>query len=181
AMRVRGDPGPRRATKIVRQVHVGRQGFVGIRLLDLCEQLSRTQRHLRTRGRVRVGQNVERVDSVPAIRLHALVDHSWRDAEPARGRELQRGAQPPAFIAVYVLIDVEIWLHRIHVAAGPRAVADETRGRFASERRVEPDLGHAAGIRVVDHRDAALTARAAGPELRLIADIAHRTGEGTRA
>src|SRR5439155_12812759 len=105
-------------------------------------------RHLRTRGGVRISQDVEGVDAVPAVHLDLLENETRRDAEALVGREFDRGAYAGARAGVVVLLDVRPGLDRGHVAGVAVVIHRQARGRPVAhgDVRAKPDLG--AGITV---------------------------------
>src|SRR5205823_15066295 len=87
------------------------------------EELALAQRHGRARGREWVGEDVESVDTVPAVHLHVLVDNPRGEAEAPAWGDPEGGPHAAALATVDVVVDLQIGLHRVHPAAPPVAVA----------------------------------------------------------
>ncbi len=81
AMRVRCDRGQARLSQVVRQIQVGEQEVVGEGLVDLGEHLALAQGHRGPGGGVRIGQDVEGINAVPAVHLHPLIDDPRDNAQ----------------------------------------------------------------------------------------------------
>ena len=181
AVRVRRDRRQRSRPEIDLQVDVAQQELIGNGFLDLREQLPRTERHLRSGRRIRIGEDVESIDAIPSVRLRALIDQPWSDAETTRGGEPERGAQTGPVVAVDVLVNSQIRLHCVHVPASARAIAHDPERGLITNWRIEAELCNAARVAAVDGGHAHLAKRATVAELRLIADVAHRAGQRARA
>src|SRR5207253_8278421 len=105
---------------------------------------------------------------------HLWLEHPRRNAEVAARRDAVCESGAGATPAVYVLVDQQIRLHRVHPTARAIAVADDAqRGRIA-DAHVEAQLRAVTGVAAVDEVDACLSERAARAQLRLIADVADR-------
>ena len=79
--------------------------------------------------------------------------------------------------AVDVLVDGEVGLHRVHVAAHPVAVGRHPEGRLVAHGHVEAKLGAAARGAAVDPAAAHLAEGATRAELGLVADVANGAGQ----
>jgi hypothetical protein len=58
---------------------VAKHEIIGECLIELRKLLPLTERHCGPCGSERIGENVERIDPVPAIHLHPLVEDPRRD------------------------------------------------------------------------------------------------------
>src|SRR6185503_13766525 len=104
AMHVRRDRRQLPRPDVRLELQVPEEKLVRERLASLCEQPALTQLSRRAGRGVRIGQNVERVDSVPTVRLDLLVHDARGDRKLRAGRKTQCGANSTARAAIDVLV-----------------------------------------------------------------------------
>src|SRR5258708_3171834 len=134
--------------------HGPKEKLVGERFLELRKLLSRPERHGWSGRRVRIGQDVEGIDPVPAVHFHFLIDEAWRDSEAPVRLDANGDPCTSPVAAVDVFVDREVGLYRVHPAAEVITVAGDPGRRLSAKRHVEAELGVVAGRAVVDLTDA---------------------------
>ncbi len=129
-MRVGGDRREVHSCQVVSQLQIAENELVGEGLLDLGELLALAQPDSGARSGKGVGEDVERVDAVPAVHPHGLVDEPGNDAESFAGIEPQRCPYTGACSAVHVLVDAQVGLYRVDVASELVVVHHAPHGCF---------------------------------------------------
>ncbi len=165
----------------VRQVDVGEHEVVVEVLLELRELLPLAERHRRPRGREGIRDDVERVDAVPSIHRHTLVDDARRDREAVVRLQLDGGAKAGPVPVVDVLADGPIGLNRVDESRDAVVIRDHAQGGLRAERCVEPDLRVSAHAPAVDDIQIELREALRDVHLRLVGDVAHGAGQRARA